>query len=72
MLLAFWDEDCVIPTAPAWRRCKIWLPTDVSGVVDVSFFPDCLDECLEVGPNPSRMLADEQIEVAGKFAYLES
>ncbi|KAG5446787.1 hypothetical protein CSKR_105542 [Clonorchis sinensis] len=48
VLLAFKDGDRVIPTAPGWRHCKIWLPTDVSGDLVVSFYPDCLNECLEV------------------------
>ncbi|KAG5452539.1 hypothetical protein CSKR_113090 [Clonorchis sinensis] len=40
------DGDRVIPTAPGWRRCKISLPTDVSGVLVVSFYPYCLTESL--------------------------
>ncbi|KER30375.1 hypothetical protein T265_03209 [Opisthorchis viverrini] len=48
VLLTFQDEDRVILTVPRWRHYKIWLPTDVSGVLVVSFYPDCLSECLEV------------------------
>ncbi|KAG5454251.1 hypothetical protein CSKR_113704 [Clonorchis sinensis] len=47
------DGDRVIPTAPGWRRCKIWLPTDVSDVLAVSFYPNCLSECLEVSAPPN-------------------
>ncbi|GAA52378.1 tripartite motif protein trim9 [Clonorchis sinensis] len=36
------DVDRVIPTAPGW------LLTDVSGVRAVSFYPVCLNECLEM------------------------
>ncbi|KER20934.1 hypothetical protein T265_15202 [Opisthorchis viverrini] len=39
------DEDRVILNG--WRYYKIWLPTDVSGVLVVSFSPDHLIECLE-------------------------
>ncbi|KER18828.1 hypothetical protein T265_12140 [Opisthorchis viverrini] len=42
------DGDRVILTVPGWRHYKIWLPTDVSGAFVVSFYPDCLSECLEV------------------------
>ncbi|GAA54238.1 ATP-binding cassette transporter [Clonorchis sinensis] len=42
------DGDRVNPTVPDWRHYKICLPTDVSGVLVVSFYPDCLNECLEV------------------------
>ncbi|KAG5450675.1 hypothetical protein CSKR_108771 [Clonorchis sinensis] len=38
-----YDEDCVILSACGWRRCKIWLSTDVSGDLVVSFYPDCLN-----------------------------
>ncbi|KER25837.1 hypothetical protein T265_06807 [Opisthorchis viverrini] len=42
------DGDHVILIVPGWRHYKIWLPTDVSGVVAVSFYPGYLSECLEV------------------------
>ncbi|KAG5443420.1 hypothetical protein CSKR_108851 [Clonorchis sinensis] len=42
------NGDRVIPTAPGWRRRKIWLPTDVSGDLVVGFYPDCLNQCLEL------------------------
>ncbi|KER20033.1 hypothetical protein T265_11334 [Opisthorchis viverrini] len=42
------DGDHVILTLPGWRHYKIWLPTDVSGVLVVSFYPDFLSECLEI------------------------
>ncbi|GAA57412.1 protein lunapark-B [Clonorchis sinensis] len=42
------DEDRVVPTTPGWGRCKIWLPIDVSGVLVFIFYPDCLNEYLEV------------------------
>ncbi|KER20105.1 hypothetical protein T265_11276 [Opisthorchis viverrini] len=29
-------------TVPGRRRCKTWLPTDISGDLVVSFHPDCL------------------------------
>ncbi|KER24220.1 hypothetical protein T265_14464, partial [Opisthorchis viverrini] len=45
MLLAFQDGDRVIFTAPVRRCCKIWLPT---GDLVVSFYPDYLNECLEM------------------------
>ncbi|KER24927.1 hypothetical protein T265_07496 [Opisthorchis viverrini] len=48
VLLAFQDGGHVIPTASGCRNYKIWLSTDVSGVLVVSFYPDCLSECLEV------------------------
>ncbi|KER33519.1 hypothetical protein T265_00633 [Opisthorchis viverrini] len=41
------DLDLVILTVPGWRHYKIWLPTDISGVLVVSFYPDRLSECLE-------------------------
>ncbi|KER22397.1 hypothetical protein T265_09511 [Opisthorchis viverrini] len=36
--------DRVILTVPGWRHYKIWLPTDVSGVLVISFYPDCLTQ----------------------------
>ncbi|GAA52765.1 hypothetical protein CLF_108777 [Clonorchis sinensis] len=41
------DGDRLIPPVAGWRRCKIWLPTDVSGDLVVSLYPDCLNEYLE-------------------------
>ncbi|KER19031.1 hypothetical protein T265_12045 [Opisthorchis viverrini] len=41
-------EERLIPAAPGWRRYKVWLLTDVSGVLVVSFYPNCLSDCLEV------------------------
>ncbi|KER33356.1 hypothetical protein T265_12606, partial [Opisthorchis viverrini] len=43
----FSDGDRLIPTAPGWRRWKIWLLIDVSGVLVLSFYPDRLNECVE-------------------------
>ncbi|KER33391.1 hypothetical protein T265_12613, partial [Opisthorchis viverrini] len=34
------DGDRLIFTAPAWRRCQIWLPTAVSDDLVVSFSPE--------------------------------
>ncbi|KER26360.1 hypothetical protein T265_06405 [Opisthorchis viverrini] len=48
VLLPSQDVNRVILSAPRWRRWKIWLPIDVSGDLVVSFYPDCLNECLEV------------------------
>ncbi|KER19929.1 LOW QUALITY PROTEIN: hypothetical protein T265_15430 [Opisthorchis viverrini] len=48
VLLAFQDGDCMILTVPGWRHYKIWLSTDVNGVLVASFYPDCLSEHLEV------------------------
>ncbi|KAG5448509.1 hypothetical protein CSKR_101951, partial [Clonorchis sinensis] len=59
VLLAFQDGDHVIPSAPGWRHCKIWLPTDVSGDLVVSFYPDCLNECLEVLSNKPLLYGNE-------------
>ncbi|KER22956.1 hypothetical protein T265_14738 [Opisthorchis viverrini] len=36
------DGDRVILTVPGWRHYKIWLPTDVSGVLVVGLNPDRL------------------------------
>ncbi|KER26985.1 hypothetical protein T265_05891 [Opisthorchis viverrini] len=36
-----------ILTVPGWRHYKIWLPADVSGVLVVSLYPDCL-KCWEL------------------------
>ncbi|GAA54945.1 hypothetical protein CLF_106171 [Clonorchis sinensis] len=40
------DGHRVTLIAPGWRHYKIWLSTDVSGVLVVSFYPDCLNGCL--------------------------
>ncbi|KER19924.1 LOW QUALITY PROTEIN: hypothetical protein T265_15428 [Opisthorchis viverrini] len=48
VLLAFQDGDRVVLTAPSLRCFKVWLPTDASGVLVVSSYPDCLNECLNV------------------------
>ncbi|GAA55336.1 hypothetical protein CLF_107616 [Clonorchis sinensis] len=56
-LVAFQDEDRVIPIAPRSRHCKIWLPTDVSGVLVVGFHPDCLNESRQQKPSPSPELS---------------
>ncbi|KER32556.1 LOW QUALITY PROTEIN: hypothetical protein T265_12793 [Opisthorchis viverrini] len=40
--------DSSTVAAPDCERCKIWLPMCVSGVLAVSFHPDCLNECLGV------------------------
>ncbi|KAG5451292.1 hypothetical protein CSKR_106576 [Clonorchis sinensis] len=45
--------------APGWRRCKIWLPTDIGGVLVVSFCPDCLNKCLEMLSNKSWLYGSE-------------
>ncbi|KAG5450089.1 hypothetical protein CSKR_102242 [Clonorchis sinensis] len=47
------------PPKDGWRRCKIWLPTDVSGDLVVSFYPDCLNECLEVLSNKPWLYGSE-------------
>ncbi|KAG5441300.1 hypothetical protein CSKR_111699 [Clonorchis sinensis] len=59
VLLAFKDGDRVIPSAPGWRRCKIWPPTDVNDDLVVSFYLDCLNECLEVLSNKSWLYGSE-------------
>ncbi|KER33474.1 hypothetical protein T265_00591 [Opisthorchis viverrini] len=39
------------PRDPHCAWLEIWLPTDVSGVLVVSFYPDCLSEYLEIWPS---------------------
>ncbi|GAA48204.1 hypothetical protein CLF_101309 [Clonorchis sinensis] len=46
VLLVFQGEDRRVPFV--WRRCKIWLPTNVNGIFVVVFYPDCPNERLEV------------------------
>ncbi|KER28203.1 hypothetical protein T265_13624, partial [Opisthorchis viverrini] len=55
------DGDRVILTVPGWIHYKIWLPTDVSGVPVVSFYPYCLSECLEVLSNKSWLYGSEAL-----------
>ncbi|KER29541.1 hypothetical protein T265_03841 [Opisthorchis viverrini] len=53
------DGDRVILTVSGWRHYNIWLPTDVSGVLVVSFCPECLSECLDVFSNKSWLYGSE-------------
>ncbi|KER25612.1 LOW QUALITY PROTEIN: hypothetical protein T265_14179, partial [Opisthorchis viverrini] len=57
----FQDGDRVILAVPGWRHYKLWLPTDVSGVLVVSFCPDCLSEFLEVLSNKSWLYGSEAL-----------
>ncbi|KAG5450236.1 Uracil phosphoribosyltransferase [Clonorchis sinensis] len=40
--------DHVILTARGWQRCKIWLLFGAVGILIVSFYPGCVNECPEV------------------------
>ncbi|KER28591.1 hypothetical protein T265_04634 [Opisthorchis viverrini] len=59
LLGAHQDGDRVILTVPGWRPYKIWLPIDVSGVLVVSFYPECVSECPEVLSNKSWLYGRE-------------
>ncbi|KER30937.1 LOW QUALITY PROTEIN: hypothetical protein T265_13077 [Opisthorchis viverrini] len=76
VILAVQDGDRVIPTAPGWRHCKVWLPTDVSGALIVSFYPDCLigslevyaprNDCTKVAPSPFTLILFFSIRLTNK------
>ncbi|KER23966.1 hypothetical protein T265_08262 [Opisthorchis viverrini] len=55
------DGDRVILPVSVWRHYRTWLPTDVTGVLAVSFYPDCLNECLEVLSNKSWLYGSEAL-----------
>ncbi|KER21275.1 hypothetical protein T265_10360 [Opisthorchis viverrini] len=50
----------MVPTSPGISK-SIWLAPDVSGVLVVSFCPDCLNECLEVLSNKSWLYGSEAL-----------
>ncbi|KAG5444487.1 hypothetical protein CSKR_101833 [Clonorchis sinensis] len=63
VLLAFLDVVSVVLRVHGWRRCRIWLPNDLDGVV--SLYLDCPTEFLEVYAPWNDCREDARDRVAG-------